>query len=88
MIVAYSLLCIAALALVPLSAAGAFGLVPDAQSGLYAFLLGLPWTKLAGSLHPGSGPVERLLVAVVCMVLNGVLLSVLCRWLHRSAAGR
>ena len=51
-ILAYIIVCIAALAIIPMTAAGTFGIQPDPLSGIYALLLASPRGGRNGRLHP------------------------------------
>jgi hypothetical protein len=71
----YAGLCALALALIPASANGWFGLEPDPLGGVFAILLALPWSILLMAL-PGDriGPWPSMIVLVGGMALNALIL--------------
>ncbi len=76
----YVLLSIAALALIPLNAAGLAG-EPDPLSGVFSVLLAAPWIWLAGPLMSEGSTVWNMVVAAGGMAFNALILWALCRWL-------
>lgn len=77
---AYLVGCLAALALIPATGAGLFGLVPDPFVALYAVVLGLPWSYLSLWLAPGEPGVARAMALIAAgMALNLAALLWLCR---------
>ncbi len=87
-IVIYVAACVAALALIPMNAAGMFGMAPDPLSGIYAMLLASPWIYLLDGLL-GNGDLPRnMAMAVFSMAINTSLLGLLCRQFghHRRSA--
>lgn len=83
----YAVLCLGSLALVPLSGAGAFGLARDPLSGVFAIVLGLPWTMLSGMLVDDFGTWTGLLVVAAGMAINGFVMTWLCRRLRGDRKG-
>ncbi len=75
----YVLACIAAIALVPLNAAGFAG-EPDPLSGIFAILLAAPWIWLTDSLMADTGVVWNLTLAAICMGLNATIMWAICNW--------
>lgn len=87
-IVIYVVACVASLSLIPMNAAGMFGMAPDPLSGIYALLLASPWIYLLDGLF-GNGDVARnMALAVASMAINIGLLGLLCRQFghHRQVA--
>ena len=83
----YGLLCIAALAVVPLNSAGMMG-EPDPLAGIFAVLLAAPWIWLAGNLTSDDSTVWNMVVAGGCMALNALILRSLCGWIAARLAPR
>jgi hypothetical protein len=81
---AYLILCIISVVLIPASSAGLFGLESDPLSGIFAFILGLPWTLLLGNPADDSGWLYNLILILLAMLLNGGLLALFCRWLSKA----
>ncbi|MEW9838693.1 hypothetical protein [Mesorhizobium marinum] len=67
-----------ALLLIPLNAAGAFGMEPDPLSGIFAYLLAAPWSILLADLAGESYALNLSLVALG-MLVNGAILLFLFR---------
>lgn len=67
----YGLLCIAALALIPASAAGWFGLTPEPLVGLFAILLAAP-LSLALINVPDLGIAANWAMIMGCMAINAL----------------
>lgn len=76
----YVLLCVAALAIVPLNAAGWIG-EPDPLTGIFAVLLAAPWIWLTDPITNDTSTAWNMIVAGGCMALNALILWTLCRWL-------
>ncbi len=76
----YLVLCVAALAIIPLNAVGLVG-EPDPLTGIFAVLLAAPWFWLAGPISGDSGTAWNMIVAGVCMALNAMILWTVCRWI-------
>ena len=74
----YIVVCLAAIALVPLNAMGAFGMSPDPLSGVYALLLSAPWIYLTGELESDTSVTWNLALAAICMAVNASILWLLC----------
>lgn len=81
----YAVLCALALVIIPLNAAGMFGMEPDPLSAIYALLLSAPWSFLAGDLV-GDSVVGHLILAVVGMAVNAVIFLFVCRLFGRRAS--
>jgi hypothetical protein len=76
----YLVACVVALALIPATGAGLFGIEPNAFAGLYAVVLGLPWSFLSMWLSPESAGVAfNMALIAVGMAVNLALLRWLCR---------
>ncbi len=72
--------CALALALIPATGAGLFGIEPNAFVGLYAVVLGLPWSFLAMWLTSGdAGVAVNMMLIAAGMAINLALLRLLCR---------
>jgi hypothetical protein len=83
----YVVLCIAALAIIPLNVAGMAG-EPDPLTGIFAVLLAAPWIWLAGSITSDSGTAWNMIVAGACMALNAIILWTLCnRLASKTSSG-
>ncbi|SON53907.1 hypothetical protein HDIA_0366 [Hartmannibacter diazotrophicus] len=82
----YLLLCLVSLVLVPLNAAGAFGMEPDPLSGVFAYFLSLPWCLIAFHFVGDPSLASALLVAAISMGLNAFLLHAHCRKFARISA--
>jgi Na+-driven multidrug efflux pump len=78
----YVLPCIAAIAIVPLNAAG-LAREPDPLSGIFAVLLAAPWIWLLDPLFSDSGVVWNLVLAAACMALNAAIMWAICNWATR-----
>ena len=76
---------LASLALVPLSAAGAFGITPDPLSGVYAVLLSTPWSYLGAALM-SDDVWWNLALMGFGMAINAAIIRLLCSLLARTAA--
>lgn len=70
--VVYALLCVGALALIPMSASGLFGR-GDGLAGIYAILLAMPWSMMLTGLNVPSPWIAALLL-VVAMAANGAII--------------
>lgn len=79
----YILLCAGALLLVPASAYGWLGVEPDPLSGVFAFVLALPWVMLATAL---TAPPMWLTLAIMVlgMAINVAIILAIGRWLARA----
>ena len=83
----YVVLCIAALAIIPLNVAGMAG-EPDPLTGIFAVLLAVPWIWFAGPITSDSGTAWNMIVAGACMALNALILWTLCNWLAAKTSSR
>jgi len=81
----YASVAAAALAAIPLSAAG--WIAPDPLSAVPALLLGLPWSYLLVELTDGQSLVVNSGLLVVAMAINAALLFLLARALSRWRRG-
>jgi hypothetical protein len=76
----YLIACVLALALVPATGAGLFGIEPNPFAALYAVVLGLPWSFLSMSLTSGDlGVAASMALIAGGMAINLALLRMLCR---------
>lgn len=76
----YVVLCLAALALIPISSRGWFGVDPDPLAAVGAIVLAMPWSILLQWL-PSGGPWPGMLLVLAGMAANiGVIL-----WLGRAS---
>ena len=72
-----------ALAVIPATGAGLFGLEPNALVALYAVLLGLPWSFLSMAVTSGElGVAGSMALIAVGMAVNWAGLRWLCRRLR------
>ncbi len=72
--------CVLALAVIPATGAGLFGLEPNAFVALYAIVLGVPWSFLSMELTSGElGVAGSMALIAVGMVVNWAGLRWLCR---------
>ena len=78
-VIVYQVLCAFSLLLVPLSAAGAFGLTPDPLAAVFAVILALPWSLFLDQLGGEGNTALNLAFLAVGMIVNGSLLLALCR---------
>lgn len=79
----YATACLAALALIPISSRGWFGVEPDPLAGVLAIVLAMPWSLALQWLH-GGGPWPGMLVVLAGMAANfGIIL-----WLGRVSRRR
>lgn len=76
----YVVLCLASLALVPMSAMGV--IARDPLAGIFAFLLALPWSYLTADFASETSTVVNVLLVGVGMIINTVILARLCSWLR------
>jgi sugar phosphate permease len=75
----YVLAGIAAIAIVPLNAAGLAG-EPDPLSGIFAILLAAPWIWLVDGLMAETGVAWNLTLTAICMALNAAIMWAICNW--------
>lgn len=80
---AYVLSCVAAIAAVPLSERGMFGMAPDPLSGVFAVLFSLPWSMATSAVVGDKSPTAALAFMSVGMAANVLILRGLCGWLPR-----
>ncbi len=73
----YIVLCLAALALIPLNAAGLAG-EPDPLAGVFAVLLAAPWFWLVEPFTSDNNTVWNVALAAACMALNALIVRSLC----------
>ena len=79
----YAAMCLAALALIPISSRGWFGVEPDPLAGVLAIVLAMPWSFALQWLH-GGGPWPGMLVVLAGRAANfGIIL-----WLGRVSRRR
>ena len=83
----YGVLCIAALAIIPLNAIGFVG-EADPLTAVYAVLLSMPWIWLAGPFASDSGTVLNMIMAAAGMALNVLILWKLCGWFASTTSPR
>ena len=78
----YVMLCLGALAVIPLNAAGMFG-EPDPLSGVFAVILAMPWLHILSNLvgDAGGNTAASFALAGAGMGLNAAILWYGCRWL-------
>jgi hypothetical protein len=83
LVTAYAIVCVLALAAIPLSAAG--WITPDPLSAVPAILLGLPWSRLLLRFgDPQSVPLNFGLMAL-SMAINAAILWLLARTFSRRS---
>ena len=68
-VVVYALLCVGALALIPISASGE----GDGLAGIYAILLAMPWSMMLTGLNIPS-PWIAVLLMIAGMTANGAII--------------
>jgi hypothetical protein len=78
-VITYQVLCALSLLVVPLSAAGVFGLTPDPLAAVFAVILALPWSLFLDQLGGEGNTALNLAFLAVGMIVNGSLLLALCR---------
>lgn len=79
----YAAMCLAALALIPISSRGWFGVEPDPLAGVVAIVLAMPWSFLLQWL-PGGGPWPGMLLVLAGMAANVAIML----WLGRVSRRR
>jgi hypothetical protein len=77
----YLVLCVLALAAIPLSAAG--WITPDPLSAVPAILLGLPWSYLLLRFGDGQSCASNLGLMALSMAINATILWLLLHVLRR-----
>lgn len=75
---AYLLAGLVAIAVIPASVYGWFGIAPDPLAGVFALLLGLPWTAVLMVLDD-AGPTLATAVCAAAIIVNFILLTRLAR---------
>lgn len=80
----YEIIGAVALALVPASHYGLFGLEPDPLSGVFAVILGQPWLSLLPFDLGTGGVLLNVLIVGVCILVNASILYLLCRLIRRG----
>lgn len=83
----YVVACLLALALIPASAAGWFGIERDPLSALFAMVLALPWSALLVAL-PAMSPWLSAAVLLAAMAVNVAIGVATLRRLQRRRAMR
>ncbi len=69
-----------ALALIPATGVGLFGIGPNPFAALYAVVLGLPWSFLSMRVTSGDlGVAANMVLIALGMTLNAVLIRLVCR---------
>ena len=81
----YVAVALASLGLVPLGAAGAFGLTPAPLSGVSAVLLSAPWSYLGAALM-SDDVWWNLALMGFGMAINAAIIRLLCSLIARIAA--
>lgn len=78
----YVLLCVGALAIIPLNSANLFG-EPDPLTGVFAIILAMPWIQILSNLMGDtSGNLSAsFALAGIGMGLNAAILWYGCKWL-------
>ncbi|MEC9342830.1 MAG: hypothetical protein VYD64_03180 [Pseudomonadota bacterium] len=79
----YVLACIVALVIIPLNAAGRFGMTPDPLVGVFAVLLSAPWIYPLDSLLGDGGLAWNMMLAVISITANAAILGFACSRLAR-----
>jgi hypothetical protein len=85
----YVMLCLGALAVIPLNAAGMFG-EPDPLSGVFAVILAMPWMHIFTNIvgDAGGNAAAGFIMAGAGMGLNAAILWGLCSWVAKKIAQR
>jgi hypothetical protein len=85
----YVMLCLVALAVIPLNAAGMFG-EPDPLSGVFAVILAMPWMHIFTNIvgDAGGNAAAGFIMAGAGMGLNAAILWGLCSWVAKKIAQR
>jgi hypothetical protein len=85
----YVLAGIAAIAIVPLNAAGLAG-EPDPLSGVFAVILAMPWMHIFTNIvgDAGGNAAAGFIMAGAGMGLNAAILWGLCSWVAKKIAQR
>ena len=81
---AYVVACTGALFLILAGALGWLGREPGSVAGVFAQLLGLPWSLLAAQVA-NAGVVGRIVLVAATMALNLAIIFSIGRWLARRA---
>ncbi len=82
LVILYTLVCAAALAAVPLSAAGV--IAPDPLSAIPAMLLGFPWSYVLTGFGGSQSAGLNLILVALGMAINAGLIWLIGRRLMRS----
>lgn len=80
-VLVYVIVCVAALAVIPMSAAG--WITPDPLSAIPAVLLGIPWSLLLTSFVESDSPTLNILLLAAAIAINASLIWLLGRLLSR-----
>lgn len=85
----YVMLCLGALAVIPLNAAGMFG-EPDPLSSVFAVILAMPWMHIFTNIvgDAGGNAAAGFIMAGAGMGLNAAILWGLCSWVAKKIAQR
>ncbi len=75
----YLIACVLALALIPATGYGLFGIEPNPFVALYAVVLGVPWSFLSAWLTGDVGVAGSMALIALGMAVNVALLRFLCR---------
>ncbi len=78
----YGFLCLAALLLIPASLGGWFGMARDPLAGIFAILLGAPWSYLLNFI-PNLGVWFNVAAVALGMTMNFLIILVLGNLLSR-----
>lgn len=70
----YVFACLFALAIIPISAKGWFGIEKDPLAAVLAIMLGTPWSVLFARLTDGLGTMEALGLVILAMAINATIL--------------
>lgn len=83
----YILLALISLALIPISAAGLFGVEPDPLAGIFAVVLATPWVQLIDKAVAVQGMAQNMALVGACLAFNAAILMLACRLLGRLRHG-
>ena len=82
---AYALLCLLALLVIPASIHGWFGIEKDPLGGVFAILLAMPWSMALGEF-PTLGTAATVLLLLVGMSANVAILLGIARLIARKSS--
>ncbi|TZG28853.1 hypothetical protein [Sphingomonas montanisoli] len=86
LLIVYAILCILALALIPISASGWLGGDGDGLAAIYAILLAMPWSMMLGTFGVGS-PWIAVPLLVIGMAANGAIVLGVAKLLGAAKRG-